>query len=189
VTTTTEVQGAIKAKKEVYELFVFIHGEDFVVCRKPLYEELEQSVKDIEQESHESTRTDEALRESESRYRRLFETAQDGILILDVGTGQIADVNPFLLEMLGYTHNEFLDKKLWEIGLFRDVEESRSVFKELQEKGYVRYDHLPSYSGHPKKSQIRTYDTLNQYKISTKNGIDLLPGVYCNFTPNAFHVA
>jgi PAS domain S-box-containing protein len=111
--------------------------------RKPTYEELEQSVKDIEQEAHESTRTDEALRESESRYRRLFETAQDGILILDAGTGQITDANPFLLEILGYSHNEFLDKKLWEIGPLRDVEESRSVFNELQEKGYVRYEHLP----------------------------------------------
>ena len=60
----------------MYELFVFIHGADFAVGRKPTYEELEQSVKDIEQEAHESTRTDEALRESESRYRRLFETAR-----------------------------------------------------------------------------------------------------------------
>jgi len=68
VATNTEVQGVIKAKKGIYELFVFIHGEDFAICRKPLYEGLEQSVKDIEQESHESTRTDEALRESESRY-------------------------------------------------------------------------------------------------------------------------
>jgi PAS domain S-box-containing protein len=127
----------------VYELFAFIHGEDFAVGRKPIYEELERSVGDIEQEAHESTQTDEVLRESESRYRRLFETAQDGILILDAGTGQIADVNPFLLDMLGYSHNEFLDKKLWEIGPFKDVEGSRSVFEELQEKGYVRYEHLP----------------------------------------------
>ena len=53
--------------------------------RKPTYKELEQTVKDLE-EDHESTRRDAALRESESRYRRLFETAQDGILILDAGT-------------------------------------------------------------------------------------------------------
>jgi PAS domain-containing protein len=39
---------------------------------------------------------------SETRYRRLFETAQDGILILDADTGQIDDVNPFLIDMLGY---------------------------------------------------------------------------------------
>ena len=140
----------------MYELFVFIHGEDFAADRKPIYEGLEQSVKDIEQESHESTRTEEALRESESRYRRLFETAKDGILILDVGTGQIADVNSFLLEMLGYSHNEFLNKNLWVIGPFRDVEEGRSVFKELQGKGYVRYEHLPSYSGHPKKAKLES---------------------------------
>ena len=111
--------------------------------RNPTYEESEPSVKHIGQKVHVSTRTDEALRESERRYRRLFETALDGILILDAGTGQIADVNPFLLEMLGYSHNEFLNKKLWEIGPFRDAQENQSVFKELQEKGYVRYEHLP----------------------------------------------
>jgi two-component system cell cycle sensor histidine kinase/response regulator CckA len=127
----------------MYERSIFIHGENFAMGRKPIYEELEKSVKDTDQKAHENTRTDEALRESESRYRRLFETAQDGILILDACTGQIADVNPFLLEMLGYSHNEFLNKKLWEIGFFKDVEESRLVFNELQKKGYVRYEHLP----------------------------------------------
>ena len=75
-----------------------------------------------EHKALERAQTDEALKESEARYRRLFETARDGILILDAVTGQIADVNPFLLEMLGYSHDEFLDKKLWEIGPFRDIE-------------------------------------------------------------------
>jgi PAS domain S-box-containing protein len=84
-----------------------------------------------------------ALKESEVRYRRLFEAARDGILILDAKTGQIADVNPFLLEMLGYTHQELLGKKLWEIGLFKDIAASTAVFKNLQEKGYVRYQDLP----------------------------------------------
>jgi two-component system cell cycle sensor histidine kinase/response regulator CckA len=127
----------------MYERFISIHGEDFAMGRKPIYEELKKLVKETDQDAHKNTRTDEALRESESRYRRLFETAQDGILILDAGTGQIADVNPFLLEMLGYSHDEFLNKKLWEIGFFKDVEESRLVFNELQKKGYVRYEHLP----------------------------------------------
>ena len=87
--------------------------------------------------------TEEALKISETRYRRLFETAQDGILILDAGTGQIVDVNPFLTEMLGYTREDFLGKKLWEIGSFKDIERSKAVFSELQSKGYIRYEDLP----------------------------------------------
>jgi len=84
-----------------------------------------------------------ALEDSETRYRRLFETAKDGILILDFKTGQIADVNPFLIEMLGYTHGEFVGKKLWEIGPFKDIPSSRDAFSELQTKGIIRYDDLP----------------------------------------------
>jgi PAS domain S-box-containing protein len=53
---------------------------------------------------------------SEIRYRRLFETAKDGILLLDADTGQIIDVNPFLIKLLGYSHDELLGKKLWDIG-------------------------------------------------------------------------
>jgi PAS domain S-box-containing protein len=87
--------------------------------------------------------TEEALKSSEKRYRRLFETAQDGILILDAETGQISDVNPFLVEMLGYLHEDFLGKKLWGIGAFKDIEASKATFLELQSKGYVRYNDLP----------------------------------------------
>ena len=85
----------------------------------------------------------EALRVSECRYRRLFETAQDGILLLNADTAQIEDVNPYLIELLGYSHAEFLGKKLWEVGSFADIAQSKEMFAELQTKGYVRYDDLP----------------------------------------------
>lgn len=88
-------------------------------------------------------RSEEALKISETRYRRLFESAQDGILILDAETGHISDVNPFLVEMLGYSHEDFLGKKLWEIGPFKNIEASKAAFLELQRKGYVRYKDLP----------------------------------------------
>ena len=67
----------------------------------------------------------EALRVSESRYRRLFETARDGILLLNADTSQIEDVNPYLIELLGYSHAEFLGKKLWEVGPFASKRHSR----------------------------------------------------------------
>jgi len=85
----------------------------------------------------------EALHRSEVRYRRLFETAKDGILILDASTGEITDVNPFLIDMLGYPYHEFVGKKLWEISPFKDVEASRTAFEELQQREYIRYEDLP----------------------------------------------
>jgi PAS domain S-box-containing protein len=85
----------------------------------------------------------EGLRTSEIRYRRLFESARDGILILNALTLKITDVNPFMTELLGYSHDEFLGKELWEIGLFSDKKASQEAFRELQANGYLRYEHLP----------------------------------------------
>ena len=84
-----------------------------------------------------------ALRASEVRYRRLFESARDGILILDAETGSIVDVNPFLCELLNFTHEEFLGKKLWEIGVFADIAANEEAFVELQQQQYIRYEDLP----------------------------------------------
>jgi diguanylate cyclase (GGDEF)-like protein/PAS domain S-box-containing protein len=83
------------------------------------------------------------IRTSELRYRRLFEAAQDGILILDAETGAITDVNPFLIKMLGYSREEFVEKKLWEVGAFQDVEASQQAFEALQKNEYIRYEDLP----------------------------------------------
>jgi len=84
-----------------------------------------------------------AVQTSEVRYRRLFETAKDGILILDADTGKILDANPFMTDLLGYPLDEFMGKELWEIGLFTDKSENEAAFRELQRHGYVRYDNLP----------------------------------------------
>jgi diguanylate cyclase (GGDEF)-like protein/PAS domain S-box-containing protein len=92
---------------------------------------------------HERQRIEEALQASEVRYRRLFETAKDGILLLDIDTGQIEDVNPFLQDLLGYSYAELLGKTLWEIGSFKDIAASRSAFSQLQSQEYVRYENLP----------------------------------------------
>ncbi|MBA4384941.1 MAG: hypothetical protein C0410_09410 [Anaerolinea sp.] len=84
-----------------------------------------------------------SLQISETRYRRLFESAKDGILILDADSGRIIDINPFLIELLGYPAEELFDKELWEIGLLKDIVKSKEMFLELQDKGYVRYEDIP----------------------------------------------
>lgn len=83
------------------------------------------------------------IQTSELRYRRLFEAAQDGILILDAETGMITDVNPFLINMLGYRRDEFLEKRLWEVGAFKEVEASKDAFEALRKNEYIRYKDLP----------------------------------------------
>ena len=88
-------------------------------------------------------RAEAALQESEVRYRRLFQTAKDGILILDAETGKVLDANPFMTAMLGYSHEEFVNKELWEIGTFQDIKENQSAYRDLKDSGYVRYEHLP----------------------------------------------
>ncbi|MCE5282999.1 MAG: PAS domain S-box protein, partial [Deltaproteobacteria bacterium] len=90
----------------------------------------------------ERRRTEETLQDSEVRYRRLFEAAQDGILIVNAETGQIDDVNPFLLDMLNYSKEELIGRKLWEIGTFKDIEKSKFAFAELQNNQYIRYEDL-----------------------------------------------
>jgi PAS domain S-box-containing protein len=91
-------------------------------------------------ESEQSVR---ALHVTETRYRRLFEAARDGLLILDAETGQITDVNPFLIELLGYPRDKFQGKKLWECAPFRNAAASLKAFVELKRNAYTRYDDLP----------------------------------------------
>ena len=86
---------------------------------------------------------DDASRRSEVRYRRLFETAQDGILILDGNTGVIQDANQFIVNLLGYSKDEIIGKELWEIGAILDKAAALNAFVILKDKGYIRYEDLP----------------------------------------------
>ncbi|MEF8832188.1 MAG: PAS domain S-box protein [Candidatus Thermoplasmatota archaeon] len=83
------------------------------------------------------------LEESEERYRRLFETAQDGMLIIDAETGIIEDANPFIQDILGYSKEELFGKELWELGTFESIIENKRRFEELVEEGYIRYEDKP----------------------------------------------
>ena len=95
-----------------------------------------------------------ALEASELRYRRLFETAQDGILILDAETGKIIDVNPFLLDLLDYPFESIIGLQLWEIGLFEDIAANQVAFEKLQKEEYIRYENHPLRTQGGKQIQV-----------------------------------
>lgn len=98
---------------------------------------------DNETHAEHDTRTERAGRASESSYRRLFETAPNGILILDAATGQVVDANPFMKDLLGYSQEEILGRKLWEIGPFKGEAASKIAFAELQHADQLRYEGIP----------------------------------------------
>jgi PAS domain S-box-containing protein len=102
----------------------------------------------------ERKKEEENLRDREMRYRRLFEAAQDGLLILDADTGKILEVNQFLMDLLGYSRKDFLEKHLWEIGVFKDIAASKTGFLKLKSKEYIRYEGLPLETKAGKKIEV-----------------------------------
>jgi PAS domain S-box-containing protein len=105
---------------------------------------MEQSEISVKRElKNSSSPSFEAMQESEIRYQHLFDNTQDGILILDTDSGQVMDVNPFLLRMLGYTRRDFIGKQLCEIGPFNDEKTIQATKHELNRKEYILFDDLP----------------------------------------------
>ena len=117
-------------------------------------EEGKNTVAAIAQDITRRKRSEEALAISEVRYRRLFESAKDGILILNAETGMIVDVNPFLIGLLGYSKKDFFEKSIWDIGTFHEIYENRGKFMELQQNEYVRYEDLPLETADGRKIQV-----------------------------------
>ncbi len=109
---------------------------------------------------------------SELSYRKLFETAQEGILILDGITGRIKNVNPFLIELLGYPKEKLMEKQIWDIGLLKDAIENKENFMDLQKKESMRYDDLPLQTAEGEKIPVEF--------ISNTFEIDQLKIIQCN---------
>ncbi len=96
----------------------------------------------------EKKEAEEKLKESEEKYRGLFESIKDGILMTDM-IGNILDCNQAYLDMLGYTKNEIKNKSYIELtpGKWHKLEEDLihkqiipNGFSDLYEKEYIRKD-------------------------------------------------
>jgi len=112
------------------------------------------------------------IRDSEIRYRRLFESSKDGILIIEAESGLIFDVNPYLCEILGFSSEDFIGKHLWEIGAFKDIAASKDAFRKLQEKEYICYDDLPLSTKDGRKVEVEF--------VSNVYLVDKIKVIQCN---------
>jgi PAS domain S-box-containing protein len=134
----------INAKKPGNEKIVVSANSHVVYDQKGSPVRIEGTFLDITEQK----RAEEQIKSSETRYRRLFESARDGILIINQDTGRIIDANPFIETLLGYSPQEIIGKYLWDIGPFTDRLLSKIAFEELQEKKYIRYEDLPLETKH-----------------------------------------
>ena len=132
-------------------------------------EQLAAENKELRKQLAEAKKTLNSIRPSELRYRRVFEAAHDGILILNADTGRIEDANPFMTRATWLYSRPVLGRHLWEIGLFKDIEQSKAAFCELQEKGYIRYEDMPLQDANGVHRQVEfvsnVYDVGDQKAI------------------------
>jgi PAS domain S-box-containing protein len=115
------------------------------------------------------TRSEQAIRDSEISYRRLFEATKDGILILDADTGRINDVNPFLIEMMGYSHGELVGVPIWELGLFKHIVANKSRFDQMRQQGYELSENLSLETKAGRKVAVEFVS--NVYKAGDRHAI------------------
>lgn len=150
------------------------------------------------------------LQSSESRYRRLFECARSGIVILDAEQRQIIDVNPFMVRLVGGARDELLGKELRQIGLLEDRAASNGVFKELREKKFIHLAQLPLKTRSGDQRQVEmfgcvyeengrqliqctvydvtereiTEESLSRAETKYRNLVELLPAIVYLAEPN-----
>lgn len=120
----------------------------------------------------ERLRAENALSASEARYRRLFEAAKDGIVILDAETGLVVDVNKFMLDLLRFSREQFLGRKIWEIGFLNDTFASKENFRKLQSHEYIRYEDLPLKTADGRRIDVEF--------VSNTYAVDHIKVIQCN---------
>ena len=103
---------------------------------------LQQKARALEAEIAERKAAEEQLRSSENRYRRLFESSTDGILMVEPQSGLITDANPALLRLLGSIREQVVGRKLWQVGLLPDQSAQQAFLRQVQQEGQLRYEML-----------------------------------------------
>ena len=161
---TAFLQQIFKSKaREECDVRLLVNGKDPVDVRvRGIVFNSGQACRVAVTDITEHKRAEDKVRCSEIRYRRLFETAQDGVLLLDPATRKITDANPFMTSLLGYSRAQFVGKELFEIGLLKDEAVSQEMFQKLKRNHEVRYEDLPLESRRGRHQEVEVVANLYQ---------------------------
>jgi PAS domain S-box-containing protein len=119
----------------------------------------------------ERERLQEKLKGSEERYRRAFETSRDGLLLVHKTEGDILNSNASAQELLGYSQEEFLKKKLWTIGVIKDIKDFKEMVSRLERDGVIHYEDTPiiSNKGLSINSEVFLVDKAKVIQCNIRN--------------------
>jgi len=108
------------------------------MSKKPTYEEMEQRVKGLEEEAIKRKQAEEALRESEERYKSLFNNKHSVMLLIDPESADIVDANPAAISYYGWSHKELTSKKIADINTLTEEQ----VFQEIEKAKLEQRHHF-----------------------------------------------
>ncbi len=126
------------------------------------------AIEDITERSH----LEDQLEESEVRYRRIFETATDGIVLLEKCEGHIVHTNPAAVKMLGYSEAEYIGKMLQDVGVPIDMSDFPMIMESLNKSGILNYEDVPIKSKSGQEIQADVY-MVNRAKLAQCNIRDI----------------
>jgi two-component system, chemotaxis family, CheB/CheR fusion protein len=110
---------------------------------------------------------EEALSFSQACYHRLFESAKEGILVLDSDTGKITDANPYIINLLGFSREQMINRYLWEIGQFKDIASNQEKFLDIKRNGATTYKNLPIIAANGREIEVEF--TSNLFQLGTRS--------------------
>ena len=98
-------------------------------------EEMRQRIAELEVTQAERKPMEEALQQSEKRYRSLFEDSKDAVYVTAKG-GKFVDVNQSMLQLFGYTKEEMVEMDVRQI--YAHPEDRRGFQQKIEQQGFVR---------------------------------------------------
>ena len=114
---------------------------------------------------------DRILRSSEVRFRRLFETSADGIIIVDAETGMVIDVNPSLAMMMGLSQESFLGKRINDLDFIISVLSQKAGILDLHKQCYIRFKDNPLETADGRSIYVEFL--CNPYRVNSRDVMQL----------------
>jgi len=134
---------------------------------KPAYEELEQRIRDLEKKLADSSRSEEALRESKEKYRKIFENVQDVFYQTDFD-GNIIEISPSIKRYTGFTREELIGRSV--LKLYHNPEDRIRLLEILLKKGEVIDYEIQMKSKNNRKNSRLKYASLNAHILYDDTG-------------------